>query len=96
MYEHASVPVGIFSRRNFERRLLVNFPGRYDHATPDTPVPLCERAEDIMVIVLGGAGKHSMYLPTFGETRAVTRALTLADESEARSVEDSRARPIVS
>jgi len=41
-----------------------------------------------MVIVLGGAGKHSMYLPTFGETRSVTRALKLADGREARSIQD--------
>ena len=38
--------------------------------------------------VLGGAGKHSMYLPTFGETRSVTRALKLADGRDARSVRD--------
>ena len=29
-----------------------------------------------MIVVAGGTGKHSMYLPTFGGTRAVTRAIT--------------------
>jgi hypothetical protein len=43
-----------------------------------------------MVIVLGGAGKHSMYLPTFGETRSVTRALKRKDGREARSVAEFR------
>ena len=28
------------------------------------------------MIVTGGAGKHSAFIPTFGETRSVTRALT--------------------
>jgi hypothetical protein len=90
IFEHATVPLGKFSRRNYERRLLKNFPGRYDNAPADTPVPPCQSADDVMVIVLGGAGKHSMYLPTFGETRSVTRALTLADGREARSVEEFR------
>ena len=88
VFEHATVPLGKFSRRNYERRLLKNFPGRYDDAPPETPVPPCQSADDVMVIVLGGAGKHSMYLPTFGETRSVTRALKLADGREARSVRD--------
>ena len=29
-------------------------------------------AEDIMVIVAGGPGKHSAIVPTFGATRSVT------------------------
>jgi len=90
IFEHATVPLGKFSRRNYERRFLKNFPGRYDNASPDTPVPPCQSADDVMIIVLGGAGKHSMYLPTFGETRSVTRALKLSDGSEARSVEEFR------
>jgi hypothetical protein len=86
------VALGRFSRRNYERRLLVNFPGRYDDKPPETPVPPCQSADDVMVIVLGGAGKHSMYIPTFGETRSVTRALKLADGREARSVEAFRSQ----
>jgi hypothetical protein len=31
-----------------------------------------------------------MYLPTFGETRSVTRALKLANGQEARSVQEFR------
>jgi len=30
---------------------------------------------DIMVIVAGGAGKHSVFVPTFGATRSVTRRI---------------------
>ncbi len=35
-------------------------------------VPLVNRPEDLFVIVAGGAGKHSSYLPTFGPTHPVT------------------------
>lgn len=45
-------------------------------------------AEDLIVAVIGGAGKHSAYIPTFGATQSVTRALTRADGTLARSVED--------
>ena len=37
---------------------------------------------DVMVIVAGGAGKHSMWVPTFGATRSVTRAILKADGSQ--------------
>ncbi len=38
----------------------------------DYEIPLLDRPEDLIVIVAGGAGKHSSYLPTFGPTRSVT------------------------
>lgn len=40
-------------------------------------IPLVDRPEDILVVVAGGAGKHSSYLPTFGPTRAVTRLVEI-------------------
>lgn len=88
--EHATVPLGSFSKENVERRFRVKFAQRYASAGADAHVPMAQRAEDIMIVVLGGAGKHSMYIPTFGETRSVTRALKLADGTLARSVEAFR------
>jgi hypothetical protein len=43
-----------------------------------------------MIAVIGGAGKHSAIIPTFGATHAVTRALKTRDGKLARSVEDFR------
>jgi len=51
-----------------------------------------KRPEDITVVVVGGAGKHSAYIPTFGASRSVTRALERRDGQPARSVEDLRRR----
>jgi hypothetical protein len=46
----------------------------------DDMARICERAEDILVIVAGGPGKHSSWQPTFGGfTKPVTRALTRRD-----------------
>ena len=41
--------------------------------TPATLVPISRRPDDIGIIVAGGPGTHSVYIPTFGQTRAVTR-----------------------
>ena len=44
----------------------------------------------LLLLVLGGAGKHSMVIPSFGITTHVTRALTLPNGKPARSIEDYR------
>lgn len=86
VFENATLPLGRFSQENIDRRFRVTFAERYGSGDKTLRVPMCQRAEDIMIIVAGGAGKHSMYIPTFGETRSVTRALKLADGTLARSV----------
>ncbi|MBI4312015.1 MAG: hypothetical protein HY681_09555 [Chloroflexi bacterium] len=43
---------------------------------PDGPVPMVRSPEDLAIIVLGGPGKHSSWLPTFGgTTRSATRLI---------------------
>jgi hypothetical protein len=43
---------------------------------PDTLLPVSHRPEDIHFIVAGGPGTHSTYIPSFGNTQAVTREIT--------------------
>jgi hypothetical protein len=58
---------------------------------PDTMVPIVRSADDISVIVVGGAGKHSSWQPTFGDaTRPVRRTLARRDGSPLRRVADLR------
>ena len=39
-------------------------------------LPIIARPDDLIIVVVGGFGRHSCWLPTFGEsTRAVTRAI---------------------
>ena len=76
IYEDARIPLNRFSRENIERRMPRKFPLRFKDRPLDTLVPIAQRWEDIMIVVAGGPGKHSMYLPTFGGTRAVTRAIS--------------------
>jgi hypothetical protein len=58
---------------------------RYTHETlmerfgriPDGPVPIAPTPDDLAVIVLGGPGKHSSWVPTFGgTTRSVTQEIS--------------------
>jgi len=42
---------------------------------PDTMLPVSPRPEDIWIVVAGGPGTHSVYVPCFGNSRAVTREI---------------------
>ena len=90
LQERAMSPLWKFSKENIERRLKVTFRERYANATDETMVPAVQRAEDIIIAVIGGAGKHSAFIPTFGATKSVTRALERADGTLAKSVQEFR------
>jgi len=58
---------------------------------PETMLPIVDSPDAISVIVVGGAGKHSCWQPTFGtQTRPVTRALARRDGTLARKLADLR------
>ncbi len=75
LFAASHIPLGKFSAENIERRFRRKFAARYAEAPLDQTLPIAQSAADIMVIVAGGPGKHSMYVPTFGGTRSVTRAM---------------------
>ena len=79
LYEDARIPLSKFSPDNIERRMYRKFPGRYKGRSPDVGVTIAQRADDIMIVVAGGPGKHSMYVPTFGGTLSVTVPILHAD-----------------
>jgi hypothetical protein len=87
---HATLPLSKFSKENIERRFRVTFKERYASAADDAPVFAVQQPDDLIVIVVGGAGKHSAFVPTFGATRSVTRALKTRDGQLARSVNEFR------
>jgi hypothetical protein len=92
LFDQATIALGDLSAENIEERFRKRDPARFAGATLDTRLTIVQKPDDLIVIVLGGLGKHSMYLPTFGATRAVTRPLRLADGRNARSIEEFRAR----
>jgi hypothetical protein len=46
---------------------------------PETWVPVSEKPEDITVIVAGGPGSHSVFVPVSAHTRSVTREIVLSE-----------------
>ena len=54
--------------------------GMFPDAFPDAErLPIVKTPEDLLIIVVGGFGRHSCWLPTFGDTtRAVTKLIRAA------------------
>ena len=53
---------------------------------PDAEMkPIIKTPDDLLIVVVGGFGRHSCWLPTFGDTtRAVTKLIARADGAAAR------------
>jgi hypothetical protein len=74
LWERAQVPLSRFDPSNLERFAVIH-PAGFKDRPPETLAPLARVWADIMVVVAGGAGKHSVLIPTFGATRSVTRRI---------------------
>jgi hypothetical protein len=90
LYEHARYPLRLLGDeyRHYlvERRKVPN--------AEDTMVPIVKTPDDILVIVAGGAGKHSCWQPTFGDqTRPARRVIARRDGSPLARVSDLRRSP---
>lgn len=71
IFERARYPIAKLSPEYAAELRPLNADGGDDMAR------ICARAEDILVIVAGGSGKHSSWQPTFGAyTKPVTRVIT--------------------
>jgi len=68
LFEHARFPLARLGDE-YRRHLIQR--GAKD--APDTMVPAVRSADQLTVIVVGGAGKHSCWQPTFGDQTAPTR-----------------------
>jgi hypothetical protein len=72
IFEKARVPLRWVSKGNMKWFTRHN-PQRFSHLKVGDEIPIVDRAEDIMVVVAGGMGRHSAVIPTFGgHSRAVT------------------------
>ena len=84
VFDHARMPRHIWERGGMAK--MVD-----DPFSDEAEVPMISRPEDLLVIVVGGFGRHSSWLPTFGaSTQAVTRTISDAAGTPVRSVMDLR------
>jgi hypothetical protein len=87
LFEHARFPLGRLGPEY--RRYQVERRGARD--ADDTLLPIVRAPEDLSVIVVGGAGKHSSWQPTFGDgTRPTRRVLARRDGTPLRRLADLR------
>ena len=89
LFEHARFPFTRLGREYQQQQ--VERHGAID--SPSTMLSIVRRAEDISIIVAGGAGKHSCWQPTFGDgTHFTRRVIARTDGTPLRRVADGRRR----
>ncbi len=71
LFEGGRVPMKSFSPEIAER-VRGRRPGLFADAEPEA-VPVADGPENILIAVAGGPGSHTLFFPTYGETRAVTK-----------------------
>jgi hypothetical protein len=77
LYEHARVPVERISEQKLAE--LTSWGGYGDKLEGwGKRIPLCREASHIRVLVAGGAGKHSCWIPTFAVGFSQTRPIEMA------------------
>ena len=74
LWEASRMPASRFSARELQRA-RDSRTHELGAIAPDTQVPVSPRPEDVQIVVAGGPGTHSVYVPSFGNTRAVTRVI---------------------
>jgi hypothetical protein len=74
LWERSKMAAGRFAAKDYVRAQHTRGPD-LGEIGPDTPIPISPTANEIGLIVAGGPGTHSVYVPTFGQTRAVTRRI---------------------
>jgi hypothetical protein len=68
LYENARIPKSMFSKKHQE----VQFSAYSDNDF----IPIVQRPEDLMIIVAGGAGKHTLFCPNYViRSHAVTKVI---------------------
>jgi hypothetical protein len=74
LWEQSMLAASRFAAKDYARACHTRGP-ELGKIELQTRLPISVKAEDIGIIVAGGPGTHSVYVPTFGQTRAVTRAV---------------------
>ena len=73
LYERARNKVGLLKLRAMYK--AENWPDWVDQNDDEALCPIVGKPEDIHIVVTGGPGKHSAFIPTFGTSKSVTRKI---------------------
>lgn len=73
LFERARNKVGLLKLRAMYKE--GNWPDWVNRTDDEALCPIVDKPEDIHVVVSGGPGKHSAFIPTFGTSKSVTRKI---------------------
>ncbi len=76
LWEGSKMPASRLSDKELERA-RASRTEELGTLTASTLIPIAPQPEDIQIVVAGGPGTHSVYIPCFGNTRAVIREIVL-------------------
>lgn len=74
LWEQSRMPASWLSTKELQRA-RDSRTAELGEVTRETLLSISPRPEDVMLIVAGAAGTHSVYVPCFGNSRAVTREI---------------------
>jgi hypothetical protein len=72
LYDTARVPLDEFPPETLNGMIRVRRPKLFSSENPTLTIPLADRPEDIQIIVAGGPGTHSCFLPSLGVGEATS------------------------
>lgn len=89
LFQHARIP-----RAQWEAGGMYGMSAGAQDLFPGEPaLPVFLKPEHLTIIVVGGYGRHSCWMPAFGTmTKSVTRAIALKDGTPAQEIEQFRRR----
>jgi len=74
LWEYSKMPAGQMAVKDRERAQQARG-SELGEIRPDTLLAIARRPEDVCLLVAGSPGTHSVYIPCFGNTRAVSREI---------------------
>lgn len=75
LFDSACTPLKCFSRDNVENVLMKRRPHLFEQGMPECIRPM-DKPDDLIVLVVGGPGKHSSFVPTFGVNQSVIKTIS--------------------
>jgi hypothetical protein len=85
LYERARIPYGVWRSggtfRAAEAKTIVPLPPWRIWSDDEARVPMSADADGVHIVVVGGAGRHSAWMPSLGPSRPVSKLVTTSDGS---------------
>lgn len=72
LWQLTKMPGKMMAQRDFAR-VQASRQKELGQVTEETLLPISKKPEEIQILVAGGPGTHSVYLPSFGNSRAVSQ-----------------------